>query len=338
MSSTQTINIYLNNTTDATSGNDIHHVYFVGQTFGEHGDPAMGGIDRAIVHDIFGQYELDAGDGIETLEAYDGNAYGVDIKGNELANLIIGGQFADTLEGGGVTGAVSETNHDVLRGGADSDTYVVNAEGVVIDETANGDGLTDAGGTDDAVIIGSQVAFGNQWSSYRLTQFVEHLDASQSSGIVTLNGNGLGNRITGNASSNVLFGGAGNDTLDGGAGAVDLLDGGADDDTYLIHNSQDAVIELFNGGTDTVRLDGVVFDATWSAYTLANFVETLDGSNSAGEVTLTGNDESNLIIGNTSANVLIGGLGNDTLDGGGAPDQFNGGAGNDTYRSTMPMM
>ncbi len=94
------------------------------------------------------------------------------------------------------------------------------------------------------------------------------------------------------------------------------------------------MIELFNGGTDTVQLDGVVFDATWSAYTLANFVETLDGSNSAGEVTLTGNDESNLIIGNTSANVLIGGLGNDTLDGGGGdePDQFNGGAGNDTYR------
>ena len=319
---------------DPAGPNDIHHVYAVGDVFNENRDPAIGGIDKAIVHDINGQFVLDTNDGIETIEADVGNTAGINVKGNDLANLIIGGQFADTLEGGGVVGLVSATNHDVLRGGDGSDTYVINANGVVVDETTNGDGFNDAGGTDDRVVIGNLVAFDATWNSYTLGQYVEHLDARLSTEAVTLNGNGLGNEILGNASANTLVGGAGNDTLDGGAGAVDRLEGGADDDTYFVHHAADEVIEVDGAGTDTVRLDGVAFDAVWSTYTLADFVETLEGSQSTGAVTLTGNASANLIVGNASANNLIGGAGNDTLDGGAGADadRLEGGLGDDSYR------
>ena len=94
------------------------------------------------------------------------------------------------------------------------------------------------------------------------------------------------------------------------------------------------MIEVDGAGTDTVRLDGVAFDAVWSTYTLADFVETLEGSQSTGAVTLTGNASANLIVGNASANTLIGGAGNDTLDGGAGADadRLEGGLGDDSYR------
>ena len=94
------------------------------------------------------------------------------------------------------------------------------------------------------------------------------------------------------------------------------------------------MIEADGAGTDTVRLDSVAFDAVWSTYTLADFVETLEGSQSTGAVTLTGNASANLVVGNASANNLIGLGGNDTLDGGAGADadRLEGGLGDDTYR------
>ncbi len=123
--------------------------------------------------------------------------------------------------------------------------------------------------------------------------------------------------LYGGAGDDYLDGGAGNDWLDGGAG-VDRMYGGMGDDTYVVRNSNDKVIEYANHGYDTVR-------ATVS-YALAagTHVEELRTTSSTGTkaINLTGNSFDQKIVGNA---------GDNRLDGGGGVNELIGGKGNDTY-------
>jgi len=101
-------------------------------------------------------------------------------------------------------------------------------------------------------------------------------------------------------------------TLDGLAGA-DSMTGRTGDDTYLVDDVGDTVIELPGGGYDTVQSS--------VSYTLSDNVEQLVLTGSAA-INGTGNLENNRLVGNAAANVL---------DGGAGIDQLVGGAGNDTY-------
>ncbi|BDI61690.1 hypothetical protein [Qipengyuania nanhaisediminis] len=116
--------------------------------------------------------------------------------------------------------------------------------------------------------------------------------------------------LYGEAGIDYLFGGAGNDWLDGGTDA-DRLEGGAGDDTYIIDNEGDVIVETATGGNDTMRVFG--FNAT-----IANSIETLVIAE--GAFNATGNFIANTLIGSSEANVLTGLSGNDTLDGGGNVD------------------
>ncbi|WP_024930476.1 calcium-binding protein, partial [Methylophilus sp. OH31] len=103
-----------------------------------------------------------------------------------------------------------------------------------------------------------------------------------------------------------------NNVLDGGAGA-DRMEGGKGNDTYIVDDEDDEVIEAANGGTDLVKAS--------VDYELTDFVENL---------TLTGNDHING-TGNALANTITGNAGNNILDGGDGVDKLIGGAGDDTY-------
>lgn len=127
--------------------------------------------------------------------------------------------------------------------------------------------------------------------------------------------------LLGNTGDDMLFGGAGADILNGGAG-IDLLVGGTGGDTYIVDDLGDTVVELANGGTDTVQ-------TSLSSYTLDANVERLTYTG-AGEFTGAGNELDNIITGGTGADSLYGGLGNDRLVGGEGNDSLHGGDGDDT--------
>lgn len=126
--------------------------------------------------------------------------------------------------------------------------------------------------------------------------------------------------LFGDGGVDTLYGGAGNDTLYGGLDA-DVMAGGAGNDTYMVDNVLDRVIEVAGEGIDTV--------VTSISYTLGANVENLIFSGSA-NLKATGNALANNMTGNAGANILAGGDGNDTLDGGAGDDQLNGGYGSDT--------
>jgi Ca2+-binding RTX toxin-like protein len=138
----------------------------------------------------------------------------------------------------------------------------------------------------------------------------------------TIDGGDGNDSLIGGLGADSLVGGAGNDILDGGDGADSLI-GGQDDDTYLIRDDLDKVIETQDEGIDTV-LSFINF------YKLTDGVENLTLSTNAKDGT--GNNLANAMFGNADNNFLKGDSGADTLDGGGGNDILEGGADNDILR------
>lgn len=116
----------------------------------------------------------------------------------------------------------------------------------------------------------------------------------------------------GNALDVALQGDASNDVLSYAGGAAQMS-GGAGNDSYVVNDVGDSVIELAGQGADVVQ-SAVTF-------TLGANVENLVLTGTA-NTWGTGNELVNVITGNAGANRLNGGLGLDIL---------RGGAGNDVY-------
>ena len=226
----------------------------------------------------------------------------IDGSGNALDNVITGNSGNNVLNGG--------AGSDTLLGGAGNDVYEVDAFDTVVEA---------AGAGTDTVRAGF---------NYTLGANLENLVLAGGD----LNG-------TGNALANSILGTAGNNVLDGGLGA-DILDGGAGNDTYIVDNSADVVVEAAGNGIDTVLAS--------ASYQLSANVEHLvltgsaniNGTGNALDNTITGNSGNNLLDGGQGADLLLGGAGNDTLvggegddrlDGGQDADLMQGGAGNDVY-------
>jgi Ca2+-binding RTX toxin-like protein len=209
----------------------------------------------------------------------------------------------DTLNGlAGNDLLLGEAGNDLLSGGAGADTMTGGTGNDTYDVDDAGDVVTEAlnAGTD---LVRTTL------SSYTLGANVENLSfigAGDFSG-------------TGNALANVITGGSGADTMAGLAG----------NDTYVVNNAGDVVIEAANAGTDTVQ-------TTLSSYTLGANVENLTFIGT-GDFSGTGNALNNRLQGGSGTDTLAGGAGNDTYVIDTATDQVIelAGAGTDTVQTRL---
>ncbi len=221
--------------------------------------------------------------------------------GNELNNILIGNSGANILDG--------KAGVDTMTGGLGNDTYVVDNTGDVVIENTNE-------GTDTV----------KSSMNYTLGANIENLTLT-GTGEISGTGNELNNVLLGNSSSNVLIGGGGNDTLNG-EGRADTLVGGLGNDTYVVDDIGDIVVEVLNEGTDTVK--------SYITYALGENVEnlTLMGPDA---IRGTGNRLNNVLIGNSAASVLAGELGNDTyiIVSGDTVIEEASGEGTDTVQSSI---
>lgn len=210
--------------------------------------------------------------------------------GNDLDNTIRGNNGANFLDGGAGT--------NLLIGGSGNDTYVINDES---------DRVIEAGPDTDIDEVRSRV-------SYTLDDNIENLVLLAGSGPINGTGNALNNTIIGNESTNALNGADGNDYLDGGGtGEADVMTGGIGDDTFIVDNTSDNIIEAPNAGVDVVRSS--------ATYSLSANLEVLELTGTAA-INGTGNASNNTIRGNSGAN---------RIDGGSGADAMSGSGGNDTY-------
>jgi hypothetical protein len=110
--------------------------------------------------------------------------------------------------------------------------------------------------------------------------------------------------LTAGAANQVLDGGTGDNTFaDGGFAGVTLI-GATGNDTFTVRNAATKVLDMTNGGADTVR-------TTLTSYLLPGSIESLVYFGAAG-INAAGNALDNTFSGFTGASTLDGGAGSDT--------------------------
>ncbi|BCA56518.1 hypothetical protein W02_36580 [Nitrospira sp. KM1] len=301
----------------------------------------LGGSDSIQGHE--GSDTIDAGSGDDVVDAGEGNdiVMGGDgndtLLGREGHNQILGGPGNDTIFGQGGTDFIdggtgddefigfsgqytfafgNGSGHDVISS-ANGGTYLIQlTPGVVpadvtVGRTGGGLALSLGGGPDTLSIP----AF------YQNPSFEVHFADGTAWNATTLH----------SEAGMTQIGTEGDDVLTGFRGFTDELIGLAGNDTYIINDATDSVVEQPDGGRDLV--------VSAVDYTLS---ETLEDLTLSGAKFGTGNALDNVLTGDASANVLSGEAGDDILDGGRLGYSFSppvtinddtliGGAGSDTY-------
>ncbi|WP_430463552.1 beta strand repeat-containing protein [Tabrizicola sp.] len=312
---------------------------------GDGNDQLFGGLGDDLLEGGAGNDLMEGGDGIDTLSYQNstagvfvslssGTAEGGHAVGDTFSGIenLRGSAFGDTLVGDGMSNTIwglagndrldGRAGGDTMHGGLGNDVFVVDDAADVVIELLN-EGI-------DTV---------ESWVHYTLADNVENLVLF---GTTNINGTGnAGNNvIEGNASTlafggdNILQGLAGNDTLygyngfdtlDGGTGN-DVMYGGSGDDLFIVDSAADQVIELVDGGNDTVAssISYILYEPVTS-----NHIENITLTGTA-HLTATGNSLRNTLVGNAGNNILTGGGGNDTLRGEDGNDTLDGGTGNDS--------
>ena len=272
----------------------------------------LNGANAADVHvsTILGGSSIGSVANVENVVGGNGNDT---IAGDGNRNLISGGNGNDTLSGGGGDDQLlGSTGNDTLHGDAGNDELDGGSGDDILDGGAGADVMSGGSGDDTYIVdyIGDKV----------IEQAGGGVDTVQSSASLVLGANVENLTLTGVAAvdatgsglANALVGNAADNRLDGKGGA-DSMKGGGGDDTYVVDNAGDAVVEGAGQGIDLV-ISSV-------SHALGANVENLTLTGAA-DISGTGNALANAITGNGGDNALSGGLGHDIL---------SGGAGNDTF-------
>jgi len=315
-------------TLQGTSGND-----FLNGRAGA--DSLIGGLgdDTYNVNDKTAKVYEDFDGGIDTIRASIGYALPANVEnltmvadgekyatGNALPNIIMGNSGVNVITG--------SFGNDILTGAGGKDTFVFQrGDGSdIITDFEEGVGgpdivhLKDYGfstfaevqaamtqvGDDTHLALSSfeTLVFRNtQISSFAANDFLLPSVPPESQAWIRTN--------IGTAEADQMLGSASNERFEG-KGNADIYSGGIGDDTYLIDNPDQQVIERTREGIDTVE--------AFISYALTDNVENLKLLNAGTSGT-----------GNDLANRLIGSEGNDELNGLGGNDYLVGGAGADVF-------
>ncbi|MDM0115696.1 peroxidase family protein [Variovorax sp. J22R133] len=191
-------------------------------------------------------------------------------------------------------------------------------------------------GVDDYIISRQDPTGGSRTLDFSASTVNNFIVGEQGTSDVITGGSG-NDLIFGGTGDNQLNGGIGDDLLVGGSGAGDndVLDGGLDadtmvglngNDTYIVDDVLDVVVEAAAQGTDEVQTEL----AAYSLELIANVENLTYTGIDADQFIGTGNTLNNVISGGDLADTLSGLAGNDTLNGGIGADTLLGGEGNDT--------
>ena len=295
------------------------------------------------------------GDHVEILNGTE--IAGQVLAGNTGANTISGGGGGDVLAGGGgddlyivVDGDLvveeEDGGYDEVHTALSTYTLAANAERLIGTAAAGqalfgndrdnflsgasgsgGDLLGGAGGNDTYFVGANDIV--QEAAGEGLDEVITALGVYQLSGNVeNLRGVGAGaQRLSGNDLDNMIYAPEGYTFVQGGS----LLIGGNGNDTYVIVNAQDRVLEAAGGGTDTISTSVSYNLAITNAASFTN-VERLVATDpsSTTNINLAGDGAANELVGNAGDNFLDGSVGDDNLFGLDGRDVLFGGAGADT--------
>jgi Ca2+-binding RTX toxin-like protein len=312
------------------AGNDTYIIDNKSDTIAERRDA---GTDEVITS--LHKYSLPKN--VENLSVADGATGDFFLKGNSANNAIVGGSGNDTLIGGGY-------GNDVFKGNA-GDNTIIGKPGDIALYNGVGDTVLYNGARSDYTIERpgqntlkiTNIATNDVDLVSNVDYYIfgtgDNTKKLVFSDVITNVLSDFGCAMIGDDGDNVLMGGKGSDGLRGGYGA-DTMIGGYGNDSYQADNS-DTIIELKDGGYDTVVIKDII-------YIMPDNVEKLlfQGSDLISLI-FTGNASNNQMSAGDFANValfgkdgndeLFGDYGNDTLDGGAGIDTLSGGSGNDIY-------
>ncbi|KQP65240.1 hypothetical protein ASF41_22040 [Methylobacterium sp. Leaf111] len=312
---------------DGGRGDDVYTVDNTGDVVIE---AANAGIDRVIA-----SVSYTLGDNVEKLTLF--KSASITGTGNALANTLVGNVSANVLDG--------KEGNDILTGGDGRDTFAfttaLGASNIdrITDFTVGADTIRLSASVFSALASGDLDASAFKDLSTGAIDGDDRILYDHRTGALSYDADGSGSRaamqfalldnkavltatdirigavLAGGATNgpDTLVGTNGNDLLDGKGGA-DQMSGGLGDDTYVVDDAGDVVVEAAGQGVDTVR-------TTLTSYTLTANVEKLVSAGTSAFMG-TGNDLTNTITGNAGA---------DKLDGKAGADILIGGAGNDTY-------
>jgi Ca2+-binding RTX toxin-like protein len=268
---------------------------------GEEGDSIEGGGGDDVIHGFGGADNLYGYGGDDTLYGGDGDDYLLGMGGEDV---IHGGDGNDYIDGGYVGGVDA---YDRLYGGAGDDSISAGAN----DDAFGGDGNDRVDATEERSGFGSSTLHGGNGDD-RIDTYAFYV-AYGETGNDRLTAKGTGDvRYFGGDGIDELNGAGGDDFLHGGRDA-DIMRGKAGDDTYIVDDTGDTVIELADEGQDTLQAG--------FGYILPEHVENL---------VQTGTADANA-WGNAEDNMLTGNAGNNRLNGLAGADTMIGGLGDDTY-------
>jgi Ca2+-binding RTX toxin-like protein len=233
---------------------------------------------------------------------YDSNLYGS--MGND--RLFASGGDVYGLAGNDYIKSANFENTR-LYGGTGNDTLIADYTNDYLDGGQGEDRLEGGDGDDIYVIDSDDIIIELEGSGFDEVQSFDSIDlrGTRFNNIenAKLLGSAQGLELIGDEQDNLLEGNGSGSTLKGLSG----------DDTYIITNENDRIIENANEGNDTVV-------SLVNLYRLDDNIETIVSAGN--NLYLTGNRQSNYIVGDDGNNNLDGAADNDTLEGGKGDDEY----------------